>query len=116
MLEPAAVVASAARLRWTVLAAADLVEQPEKVVQLTALQPVVERELVALLVVDRARVDAAELVGEEGGHLALVEVRRRVIEPAREIDRDVTPAARHARLPRIQRGQCRASRFRLRAR
>ena len=55
-----------------------------------------ERELVALLVVDRARIDAAELVGEERGHLALLEVRRRVVEPAREIDRDVAAATSHA--------------------
>jgi hypothetical protein len=58
---------------------------------------VAQRELVAPLVVDRGRVNAAELVGEEGGHLALVEMRGRVIQPAREIDRDVTRAASYSK-------------------
>jgi hypothetical protein len=89
------VVAFASRLGRLALAAAHLGEQPEKAVELRTPQPVVERELVALPVVDRARVDAPELVGEEGGHLALVEVRRRVVEPAREIHWDVAAAISH---------------------
>ena len=88
-------VASTARLWWAPLAAPDAVQQLEQSVDLFSVDVVVGGELIALLIFDRAGVGTTELVGEDEGHLALVEVRRGVVEPTRDVDGDVAPAASH---------------------
>jgi hypothetical protein len=92
VLEAGAVIASASGFRRPAFATPDLLEQVEQPVQLVELDAIVGGELGALPFVDRAGVDAAELVSKEQRHLALVEARRDVVEPAREVDGDVAPA------------------------